>query len=266
LKRNGCAQSSLKWERIQDMRTIAYIRVSTQEQAREGISLDNQRAKIEAYCQLHDLELVTVIKDGGHSGKDLKRPGMQRLMDLIAGRRVQAVVVYKLDRLSRRVIDTLSIIELMSKHGVALHSLSEKIDTGSAMGKFFLNIMASLAQMERDLISERTKDALQHLVRNGQRAGQIPYGYRLGEDGKTLVPLKSEQKAISRMTQLRNEGLSYGDICRILTAEGFPPAGEKWHAQTVRRALKRAEWADKKQGSREARTARPYSNILENRL
>jgi site-specific DNA recombinase len=248
------------------MRTVAYLRVSTQEQAREGISLDNQREKVRAYCALHDLELVEVIEDQGQSAKDLKRPGMQRLMGLITDRKVDAAVVYKLDRLSRRVIDTLSLIEMMAKYDVAFHSLNEKIDTGTAMGRFFLNITASLAQMERDLISERTKDALQHLVRNGQRAGQLPYGYRLGEDGKTLVPLKSEQRAISRMVQLRNEGLSFRYICRILDAEGFSPTGKVWHPQTVRRALKRAERDDKKQRSREARTTSPYPNILENRL
>jgi len=78
------------------MKAIGYIRVSTEEQAREGISLENQRAKIETYCSLNDLVLTEVIEDPGRSGKDLNREGVQRLMDMIKGRRIDAVVVYKL--------------------------------------------------------------------------------------------------------------------------------------------------------------------------
>jgi site-specific DNA recombinase len=146
------------------MKTIGYIRVSTDEQAREGISLDNQRAKIGAYCKLHGLELAGIIEDEGKSAKDLNREGMKAIIGLIQKRGFEAVVVYKLDRLSRKVLDTLTLIELMEKQGVAFHSISEKIDTRTAMGRFFLNIMASLAQMERDLISERTRDALRHKI------------------------------------------------------------------------------------------------------
>jgi DNA invertase Pin-like site-specific DNA recombinase len=142
------------------MKAIGYIRVSTDEQAREGVSLENQKAKIEAYCQLNDLELVGILEDAGKSGKDLNREGMQALMDRIRGRSIDAVIVYKLDRLSRRVKDTLSLMDLIEKHSVAFHSITEKIDTKTAMGKFFLNIMASMNQWERVLpVSLREKIA-----------------------------------------------------------------------------------------------------------
>ena len=142
------------------IKAIGYIRVSTDEQAREGISLENQRAKIEAYCQLNDLELVEILEDAGKSGKDLNREGMQALMDRIRARSVDAVIVYKLDRLSRRVRDTLSLMDLIEKRSVAFHSITEKIDTKTAMGKFFLNIMASMNQWERVLpVSLREKIA-----------------------------------------------------------------------------------------------------------
>ena len=144
------------------MKAIGYIRVSTEEQAKEGISLENQRAKIQAYCRLHDFELDDIIEDAGKSGKDLNREGVQAIIKRIQDREIDAVIVYKLDRLSRRVLDTLNLIDLMKKHKVVFHSITDSIDTKTAMGKFFLNIMASLAQMERDLISERTKDALRH--------------------------------------------------------------------------------------------------------
>ncbi|OPY71008.1 MAG: DNA-invertase hin [Syntrophorhabdaceae bacterium PtaU1.Bin034] len=137
------------------MKAVGYVRVSTDEQAREGISLENQRAKIEAYCELHDLTLVEILEDAGKSGKDLNRDGIQALMEAIKGRKIDAVVVYKLDRLSRRVKDTLSLMDLVEKRLVAFHSITERIDTKTAMGKFFLNIMASMNQWERDTISER---------------------------------------------------------------------------------------------------------------
>ena len=109
---------------------------------------------------MNDLELAEILEDAGKSGKDLNREGMQALMDRIKGHSIDAVVVYKLDRLSRRVRDTLSLMDLIEKRSVAFHSITEKIDTKTAMGKFFLNIMASMNQWERVLpVSLREKIA-----------------------------------------------------------------------------------------------------------
>jgi DNA invertase Pin-like site-specific DNA recombinase len=221
------------------MKAIDYIRVSTEEQAREGISLENQRAKIETYCSLNDLVLTEVIEDPGRSGKDLNREGVQRLMDMIKGRRIDAAVVYKLDRLSRRVRDTLSLIDLVEKKSAAFHSITEKIDTKTAMGKFFLNIMASMNQWERDTISERTRDALHLKIIKNERAGQIPYGWALAEDKKTLLENEGEQKAISLMKELHGKGSSLRSICRELETKGHKPAGYKWHPKTIASILSR---------------------------
>lgn len=218
-------------------KAIGYIRVSTSEQATEGISLDNQKAKITAYCALNDLDLMEIIEDAGQSGKDLHRDGIEALLDSIRKREVSAIVVYSLSRLSRRVIDTLTLIETFEKAGVTFHSLNEKIDTGTAMGRFFLNITASLNQMERDQISERTKDALQMKIQNGQRAGQIPFGYRLADDGNSLIPHKEEQEVIRIVRRLHGQGLSYRAICRELEVLG---QGRKYHPQTIKNILKRA--------------------------
>jgi len=222
------------------MKAIGYIRVSTDEQAREGVSLENQRAKIEVYCQLNDLELVEILVDAGKSGKDLNREGMQALMDRIRARSLDAVVVYKLDRLSRRVRDTLSLMDLIEKRSVAFHSITEKIDTKSAMGKFFLNIMASMNQWERDTISERTRDALQLKIVKNERAGQVPYGWTLAEDGRTLLEDEEEQKAIALIKDRRGKGYSFRAICRELEREGYQPLGKKWHHQSVKNILKKA--------------------------
>lgn len=222
------------------MKAIGYVRVSTEEQAREGISLDNQKAKIEAYCELNDLELVETIEDAGKSGKDLNREGIQSLLARIKARQIDAVVVYKLDRLSRRVKDTLTLMDLIEKKSVAFHSITEKIDTKSAMGKFFLNIMASMNQWERDTISERTRDALHHKIERNERAGQIPYGWTLAKDGKTLMENPLEQEAIGLIRDLYKKGYNYSAICRELTKEGYGPIGKQWHAQSVKNIIKRA--------------------------
>jgi len=222
------------------MKAIGYVRVSTEEQAKEGISLDNQRAKIQAYCRLHDMVLADIIEDAGKSGKDLNREGVQAIIQRIKERDINAVVVYKLDRLSRRVLDTLNLIELMKKHKVVFHSITDSIDTKTAMGKFFLNIMASLAQMERDLISERTKDALRHKISRNERAGQIPYGWVLAEDGKTLLMNVEEQRVIRLIKELHGKGLNYSAICRELTKQGHQPLGSYWYAQSVKNILTRA--------------------------
>ncbi len=221
-------------------KAIGYIRVSSEEQAREGISLENQKFKIAAYCDINDLQLVDIIEDAGKSGKDLNREGVQALMGLVKDRRIDAVVVYKLDRLSRRVKDTLSLMDLIEKKNIAFHSITERIDTKSAMGKFFLNIMASMNQWERDTISERTRDALHLKIVKNERAGQVPYGWRVAEDGKALIENEREQEAISLIRDLNSKGYSNRAICRELEKEGFEPAGNKWHPQTISNVLKRA--------------------------
>jgi DNA invertase Pin-like site-specific DNA recombinase len=186
---------------------------------------------------LNELELVGIIEDAGKSGKTMKRDGIQEVLSLIDKKQVRAIVVYKLDRLSRSVIDTLTLIESFEKRGVAFHSLNEKIDTSTAMGRFFLNITASLAQMERDQISERTKDALQSKIANNERAGQIPFGYSLAADGNTLLPVPEEQKVIQTVKRLHAQGIGYRAICRELEAIG---QGRRWHPQTVKNILMRA--------------------------
>lgn len=222
------------------MQAVGYIRVSTNEQANEGISLQNQKEKIRLYCQMNDLDLVEIIEDAGASGKNLKREGVQRLLTLADEGAIDAVIVYKLDRLSRRVIDTLQIIERLESQDIIFHSLQEKIDTHSAMGKFFLNITASFAQMERDMISERTSDALQSKIARKERTGSIPYGYQVSTNGIDLIEHPEEQRAITLITELRNKAYSYSAICRELAARNYPARGKQWYPQTVKNILKAA--------------------------
>ncbi len=185
---------------------IGYCRVSTEDQAREGISLDNQEAKIRAYADLNGLELVRIVRDEGISGKTMNRPGMNRIQEMIEAGEIEAVITYKLDRLSRRTIDILNALEAWEKKGIAFHCVLDRIDTSSAVGKFLLTILSAMAQMERDLISERTVDALSHKKQSGGWLGNVPFGYQR-HDGR-LVENPDQQATIRKMKAMHRPGRS----------------------------------------------------------
>ena len=189
------------------MKAIGYIRVSTEEQAAHGISLDAQRAKIEAYALLKDLELVDIIEDAGKSAKDLKRPGVQQVLEKARRKEIDAIIIVKLDRMFRCTVDALNTAQDFDRRGVALHSIHESLDTQSAMGKFFFTLTAALAEMERGLIGERTKTALARKKERGEVYGEIPYGFN-AVDGK-LVTNPAEQRIKARISLLRKSGLSF---------------------------------------------------------
>jgi len=196
------------------VKAVGYIRVSTEDQAREGISLEHQEAKVRAYASINDLELVEIICDEGASGKNLEREGVKKLLNLVESGKVEAVIVYKLDRLSRKTLDTLGLIEIFEERGIAFHSISEKVDTKNAMGKFFFTIISALAQMERDLISERTKDALRHKRQKGEWTGRVPFGFRL--ENNRLIEDPDQIKVIQKAKKLRRSGKSLREISKAL--------------------------------------------------
>ncbi|HMK34552.1 MAG TPA: recombinase family protein [Desulfomonilaceae bacterium] len=223
-------------------RAVGYIRVSTEEQSREGISLDMQTAKIRIYADLNDLNLTEIIQDAGISGKTIKaRPGIQAVLDMVRAEKTDAVIVYKLDRLARNTIETLEMAKLMDKAGCALHSICEKLDTQSALGRFFFTLTASLAEMERGIISERTAAALAQKKANGMKTGgSRPYGYQAAADGK-LIPDPHEQVIISRIRAFRTNGSSLNQIKQELEREGIKPRmGARWHINQIVRILKAA--------------------------
>ncbi|MGO8881530.1 MAG: recombinase family protein [Desulfomonilaceae bacterium] len=204
------------------MKVVGYKRVSTQGQVRDGISLELQENKIRAYCELNDLELTEIIEDAGLSGKNVSgRPGVQHLLGLIQGKKIDAVVVYKLDRLGRSTQDLLEIATLLEKKGIALHSLTEKLDTSTALGRFFFTLTGSLAELERMVISERTRSAMSQLRVNRKRiSGQAEFGYKFDTDGN-VVEDSHEQAIISRIRELSTQGMSIRHIQAELTREGY---------------------------------------------
>ena len=223
------------------MPAIGYCRVSTEDQAKEGVSLDNQKSKIEAYCQLKDLNLSEIVEDAGISAKNLKRIGVQKVLRLARKKQIDAIVVYKLDRIFRSTTDALETTKLFEKWGVSFHSIEETLDTQSAMGRFFFTLTAALAEMERRLIGERTKAALSHKrSRNEKTGGDVPYGYNLTPAG-ILIKNDEEQKVIRLIRRLNKRGYSLRGICSELAKEGHRTkrGNYKWHPQTVSAILKR---------------------------
>ena len=230
--RTGAAQPKLK---PKPRRAYGYVRVSTDEQAEEGLSLRVQRDKIRAFAKLHDLHLVEIYADEGVSGRNIERPGIQKLLEKVKGKDDETIIIYKLSRLSRHTRDLLFLIEDAFVRGnTRLMSITEHVDTQSPMGRFFLTIMAALAQMERELIAERTKAALDFKKKRGERLGSTPYGFRLGKDRK-LVKVPKELKIVRRILRLRKAGGSYRTIADTLNVERVPTKrGGTWHPSTVR--------------------------------
>ena len=225
-------------------RCLGYCRCSTIEQATEGLSLDVQQSKIQAYCSLNDLQLVDIdAHDVGISGKSLNRPGIQSVLDRLRSGEANAIVVLKLDRLSRSTRDVLHLIEMVETNGWQLHSIGEKLDSSTASGRFTITILSALAQMEREQIGERTSQALQHMKSNGETLGTTPLGYesQKDEDGRRiLVPCHEEQVILKQIDDLRHSGLSYAVIAEQLNKKGVPTKRNgSWHASTVRSLIQK---------------------------
>lgn len=205
------------------MKAVGYIRVSTQNQVEEGVSLELQQKKIAAYCELNDLDLTEVVVDAGISAKNVvARPGMCKIVDLIKAKQIQHFVVYKLDRMSRSVRDACELSELMNKNGVHMHSITEKIDTSTATGNLFFQIMACVSEWERKTIGERTKAALQCKKSNGEQVSfHAPFGYEHIE-GMT-VPNPHEQACLDHLTTIReaNPGIGWKAAATLLHKAGY---------------------------------------------
>lgn len=225
-------------------KAIGYVRVSSEQQAQEGVSLNAQRQKLRDYCRAMDIELIDIIADEGFSASSLKRPGLQAALAQLRQGKAQSLVVTKLDRLTRCVKDLGELCDRYFSDGKSstLLSVSDSIDTRTAAGKLVLNVLTSVAQWEREAISERTRDALAHLKRNGVKLGGAPYGWRYAaktdaSGRRALVEVRSEQAAIKRACALHKRGVSLPEICNRLAQEGYKPRGAGWHKSTVCRIL-----------------------------
>lgn len=221
---------------------VAYLRVSTDEQAAFGGSLAMQRDRIAAYCQLADLELVETFTEQGVSGSvplGERRRGREMLARLASGE-VRHVVALKLDRLFRDAANALTLTREWDRAGVELHLVDmggASLNTSSAMGRMMLTILSGFAEWERNIIGERTRAVLRHKRVKRQVYSPTPLGFR--REGKQLVEDDGEQQTLDRIRALHRQGVSLNAIARTLNAEGVPTKrGATWHPATVRYLLR----------------------------
>lgn len=222
------------------MKCVTYCRVSTEGQALEGISLEAQAHKLSQWASLNDCEIIGSFEDAGLSGTRSDRPGLAAAMDL-ACKHKACLVVYSLSRLSRSTADTIALADRLSKAGAELVSLNEKIDTSSASGKMIFRLLSVLNEFERDQISERTSNALQHKRSKNELVGSVPFGYSLAADGITLEENPTQQQALVLIGKLKAKGLSLRQIAQELSQLGVTTAkgNQKWTHTAVQRILNR---------------------------
>ncbi|MDY6837176.1 MAG: recombinase family protein [Thermodesulfobacteriota bacterium] len=197
---------------------VGYVRVSTIEQAQQGVSLKNQQAKIKAWAKLNGYALKDVYRDEGISGKAMdNRDGLQSALKSVG--KGDALVVYSLSRMARSTRDALAIAEALQHKGADLVSVTEHIDTTTAAGKMVFRMLAVLNEFERDQVSERVTQALAYKRGKNEWVGRVPYGFRV-HAGK-LVEDTEQIESIKKMKRLRKRGKTLRDISKTF---GVSPA------------------------------------------
>jgi DNA invertase Pin-like site-specific DNA recombinase len=216
-------------------RVVGYARVSHSRQL-DGVSLEAQEARIRAYAIARGWTIDEVLVEKGRSGRNLRRPMLERLLADVRGQRVSHVIVFKLDRISRSVADLLRLLELFKSKAVSFVSVCEVIDTSSSMGEFIFTLLAAVARLESMQIGERTSVALRHLRSQGLKCGKVPWGWVA--KGNKVVPVAAEQRALAEAKKMREQGKSWNDIGQLFASRGLPPrGGGDWYPSSVRQVL-----------------------------
>jgi site-specific DNA recombinase len=218
-----------------DVKAALYIRVSTDDQAEHGHSMEAQEARLREFCDHHGHEVVGVYADGGVSGTIpfAERPEGGRLLADRVRLGTQLVLAVKTDRIGRSLIGILRVHQDMERLGVILRALDAPADTTTPEGRMMLQITGAFAEHERNRIVDRTKTALARMKARGLRTGGIPYGSRLAPDGVHLEPDPEEQRVVEMVRELHNGGISYRALAVYLEGAGIEPRGESWHKTTV---------------------------------
>lgn len=228
-------------------RAVGYVRVSTDMQAVDGLSLDAQTAAIEQYCKAHGFKLVRICKDV-ISGAKAQRPGLQEALDNLQ-HNADILIVLKFDRLSRSIKHFCELYERYFKSGEnELVAIRESIRLDSSLGRALVSILLVLAQMEREATGERTREAVRHIHKQGYFFGKVAYGKRAvpAPDNpryRVLVEDSEEQAVLARLKQWAKEGLGISEMAAKLNADGVsPPQGERWTKSVIYNLKLRLSW------------------------
>ena len=219
-------------------RAVGYVRVSTDMQAAEGMSLEAQQAAIEGYCAIHGIKLVKICKDVISGGKDV-RPGLGEALRTLQTS-ADFLIVLKFDRLSRSIKHFCELYERYFKDGTKeLVAIRESIRMDSSLGRALVGILLVFAQMEREAIGERTREAIGHIKRSGYHFGKVPYGKRkipalYNPRMKILVDDVDEKKVIEQIREWADSGIGISEIARKLNEKGVvPPQGKAWSKSLI---------------------------------
>ena len=219
------------------MKNIGYIRNSRLSQEN---SVETQTKLITDFCNNNEIHLDEIICDEGISGsgeKTDKRDGYNSVINMIENNEIDTLVVVSISRWGRNLGEIYKSVNLMTDKGIKFLSIKENIDTSSPYGRFTINLLSSLYEMELELIRDRTKDTLKMKKENNKVYSKVPYGKnRVGDD---LIGNKKETRMLRKMYRLKDKGFNYGDICRYLTKNRKKTkSGKKWTPQNVYSVMK----------------------------
>ncbi|ADU95329.1 recombinase family protein [Geobacillus sp. Y412MC52] len=220
------------------MKVAIYVRVSTDEQAKEGFSIPAQRERLRAFCASQGWEIVQEYIEEGWSAKDLDRPQMQRLLKDIKKGNIDIVLVYRLDRLTRSVLDLYLLLQTFEKYNVAFRSATEVYDTSTAMGRLFITLVAALAQWERENLAERVKFGIEQMIDEGKKpGGHSPYGYKFDKDFNCTI-IEEEADVVRMIYRMYCDGYGYRSIAdRLNELMVKPRIAKEWNHNSVRDIL-----------------------------
>ena len=212
-----------------------YPRVSTEDQSRFGHSLDEQEDKLKQLCNFKDYEIYKIYREEGVSAKNTNRPKFQEMIEDMKSGKINKIIVYKLDRLTRSIKDLENICTLLEEYDCSLESVAEEINTSTANGKFFIRMLTILAQLEIERTSERTKFGLVGAAKKGHLTGRPPIGYTKLDNSKELIIDEVKADVVRRIFRLYLDGLSVCSICKLFNEEEV--LNKQWATTTVDKTL-----------------------------
>lgn len=213
-----------------------YIRVSTEDQAREGFSLGEQEEKLLQLCNFKDLEVYKVYKDAGISAKDMEhRPQFQAMLQDMKEGKINYIVAYKLDRITRSVRDLEELISVLEQYNCFLLCDRDDVNTSTANGRFFVRMLTVLSQLEIEIVSERTKFGLNGAIKSGHIPGQRPFGYKSADD-KTMIIDNATRPYVEKIFDMYLEGKSFQQIANYFKENNIYPK-KKWRDTTIQKII-----------------------------